>query len=88
MPPRDKLKTTNPKNPTNTPMIFFDWIFALKNKIEIRITNRGVRELRIAAIELFIFFSMAIAKRNAGNKLPRKPVNITKGSLPTGISRM
>ncbi len=50
------------------------------------ITNKGVSEFKIPASELSIFFSIAIAKRKAGKKFPRKSERITKGILPRGIS--
>jgi hypothetical protein len=42
-------------------------------------TKMGVNELRILASELSIFFAIAVAYKNAGNKLPVTPVMIIMG---------
>ena len=52
------------------------------------ITSSGVNELSIPANELFTLLSIAIANRNAGNKLPKRPVNAISQSLFCGTSRM
>ena len=56
-------------------------IFTLKKEIPTTITKRGVSEFKMEASELSILFSIAIANRNAGNKLPKKPVRAIKWSL-------
>src|SRR5687768_18387883 len=48
-------------------------------------TQIGVNELSIPASELSIFFSMAAAKRYAGNRLPNTADNITNEILLNGI---
>jgi hypothetical protein len=86
VPPAEKLSISKPAKPIKTPKIFFDSIFALNKRIAITITNKGVSEFKMPARELSTFFSIAIAKRKAGKKFPRKPESMTKGILLRGIS--
>jgi len=53
-----------------------------------RTTKIGVKEFNMAANELSIFFAIADAKRNAGNKLPVTPERIMMKIFLKGVLAM
>src|SRR5687768_12809914 len=67
-----------------TPIHFVNGMEAEKNITPIISVNKGVRAFKIPAIALSIRVS-AIQNKNAGKKVPRKPVSTISGKLESGI---
>ena len=58
-----RVSNVNPAKPMITPIIFLPSIFDLKKRMPVTTTNIGVKELRIPARLLSIFFAIDPAKR-------------------------
>ena len=68
-----KTNKHKPAKPIITPSSLLTFILSLNIVIPISATKMGVRELKIAASELSMFFTIAIANKNAGTRLPTIP---------------
>src|SRR6187455_2824951 len=79
------VSNVKPAKPIMTPIIFLRSIFDLKKSRPVMTTQMGVKEFKIPARLLSMFFAIAPAKRYAGNRFPQIAEKITSSIFLLGI---